>query len=413
MIMHIYKLCWNQRGSNGWIWAEMLIVSLVLWVVVDMLYIHLNTFFQPIGHNVENVFKISFSTIPVNIEDKEVTKKDFQTILNRIEAHPDVEVLSYSIHSIPYNHGINTNTLVRDSVVQTNAQIRVVSSSFFDVFQVSKDENNINTLSSLLKDKSDVILSDNTAKELFGDKKSSIGKRLYNNQNDSTDYYDIIGTIPVFRRADFENQNNFYFNNLELNQLTEDISLSNIPGIEICVRVKPEAAEEFAIRFDKEMNQALKVGNIYMMNIDSFPILKKLYNRPVVSGLKQMSILALFLLVNIFLGIVGTFWIRTQYRKGEMGLRIATGSTRKKLILLLIGEGMVLLAISFIPATLIGLNIGLFELLNIDLMPFTATRFLITQSVSLVLMATMICIGILIPTYQYTKLHPAEALRYE
>ena len=35
-----------------------------------------------------------------------------------------------------------------------------------------------------------------------------------------------------------------------------------------------------------------------------------------------------FLLVNILLGIVGTFWFRTQHRRGELGLRVAVGSTR-------------------------------------------------------------------------------------
>ena len=35
MIKHILKIMWNQRRTNGWIFAELLIVAGVLWVMVD------------------------------------------------------------------------------------------------------------------------------------------------------------------------------------------------------------------------------------------------------------------------------------------------------------------------------------------------------------------------------------------
>ena len=36
--------------------------------------------------------------------------------------------------------------------------------------------------------------------------------------------------------------------------------------------------------------------------------------------MKTRVAVACFLMANIFLGIIGTFWFRTEYRKGEMGL---------------------------------------------------------------------------------------------
>ncbi|MCD8165848.1 MAG: hypothetical protein LUE93_06815 [Bacteroides sp.] len=61
----------------------------------------------------------------------------------------------------------------------------------------------------------------------------------------------------------------------------------------------------------------------------------------------------LFFLVNIFLGVLGTFWFRTQYRRHEIGLRLALGSTRNQVQGLLMAEGVLLLILAFLPAVIV------------------------------------------------------------
>ena len=39
MIKHILSIIWNQRRSNGWIFAELLVVAGVFWLMVDMFYV--------------------------------------------------------------------------------------------------------------------------------------------------------------------------------------------------------------------------------------------------------------------------------------------------------------------------------------------------------------------------------------
>lgn len=36
--MQLLKQIWNERRSNGWLWAELLIVFVVLWYIVDWTY---------------------------------------------------------------------------------------------------------------------------------------------------------------------------------------------------------------------------------------------------------------------------------------------------------------------------------------------------------------------------------------
>ena len=60
----------------------------------------------------------------------------------------------------------------------------------------------------------------------------------------------------------------------------------------------------------------------------------------------SQTIVVLFLLGNVFLGLIGTFWVRTRRRRSEIALRLAMGSTQAAgLFPLLMGEGLLLLAL--------------------------------------------------------------------
>ena len=47
MIRHILKIMWNQRRSNGWIFAELAVVAAVLWMMIDTLWADYRTYHAP------------------------------------------------------------------------------------------------------------------------------------------------------------------------------------------------------------------------------------------------------------------------------------------------------------------------------------------------------------------------------
>lgn len=55
MIKHILSIIWNQRRSNGWIFAELLVVAGVFWLMVDMFYVDTRTYYSPLGFDITNV----------------------------------------------------------------------------------------------------------------------------------------------------------------------------------------------------------------------------------------------------------------------------------------------------------------------------------------------------------------------
>ncbi len=58
MIKHILKIIWNQRRSNGWIFAELLVVVAILWVMMDSMLVDQYTYHSPLGFDIRNTYKI-------------------------------------------------------------------------------------------------------------------------------------------------------------------------------------------------------------------------------------------------------------------------------------------------------------------------------------------------------------------
>ncbi|WP_289834290.1 FtsX-like permease family protein [Parabacteroides goldsteinii] len=120
-----------------------------------------------------------------------------------------------------------------------------------------------------------------------------------------------------------------------------------------------------------------------------------------------------FLIFNIFLGIIGTFWFRNEYRKSEIGLRLAVGSTRRQILQMMIGEGWLLLSLVAIPAAIICINIAKMELIDTNVMPVTFFRVFAGLISTYLLMAFFITLGAWYPAYLSSKIAPADTLRAE
>ena len=121
-----------------------------------------------------------------------------------------------------------------------------------------------------------------------------------------------------------------------------------------------------------------------------------------------------FFLLNVLLGVVGTFWYRTQQRSAEIGLRMAMGATRKGIFWQLVKEGLALLTIAFIPSAVIFANLLHMEVTQgSEIPPDMASRLLFGFVFSYAVMAAMIVVGISFPSYRAMRMHPADALRQE
>ena len=97
----------------------------------------------------------------------------------------------------------------------------------------------------------------------------------------------------------------------------------------VTIRVLPEAdRSDFSAYFLKEIAPAIEVDNVMVMNLVPYEKIVDCHESADGSRdrLQTHSFVALFLLVNVFMGVVGTFWYRTRRRRSEIALRMSVGS---------------------------------------------------------------------------------------
>lgn len=417
MIQHILSLLWNQRKSNAWLWVELILVSVFLWGIVDYLYVTGNNYFSPLGYDISHTYRIALKELSdksdLYIPETEKTTtlgEDILTIADRIRTYPGIEAVSISSSAMPYSQSDRSRMIFIDTAT-VHVQHYEVDAAFFRVFRTPIAQEKTASLNREVAEPYVVVVTEDVQKKVAGGFQP--GQRLYLNASDSV-AFTIRGISSPIRRHEYT----LSYPGCFLLLTDQQIASTEAGGtrwLDLCVRVAPEADRDFASRFRKEMSRQVRVGNVYLMDVQSLSDLRHAFilQLGAENDLRTRLAVAFFLLINIFLGIIGTFWLRTEYRKGEMGLRMALGSTRGGLRTLLVREGLVLLALAALPALLISLNAAYMDVVNTRLMPFTWLRFLICQSITLGLIGSMIVMGIWYPARRTASLEPADALHYE
>lgn len=72
-----------------------------------------------------------------------------------------------------------------------------------------------------------------------------------------------------------------------------------------------------------DADRLYQVGNLYLLDITPFVHLREICELEDMNEWKTQLCVLGFLLLNIFLGVIGTFWFRTQQRRKEIALRLA------------------------------------------------------------------------------------------
>lgn len=118
---------------------------------------------------------------------------------------------------------------------------------------------------------------------------------------------------------------------------------------QIVFRVKPAAdGPDYRTNFIREIAPRLDVDDLFVA--DAVPYTEQQLQFEVMNGdtdkVNSQAIVVLFLLVNVFLGLIGTFWFRTRRRRSEIALRLAMGSTKNQVFRLLAGRRIIVAGIS-------------------------------------------------------------------
>lgn len=418
MLKHILTIIKNERKQNIGLWIELLIVSIFLWFIVYNVYVTLSTYYKPLGFDTEHTYLMRLNLLNENSSEyvKEIPRETavgyLYTALERIKQNPMIEAASISQNSSPHQWSNRSRSIYRDTLrTQYSILNRTVTPDFFRVFRYKSINGSTDELVQALE-RDELVISTEVAQELFKAGEKVVGEQLSFEMGDSAQLYTIGAVSNVIRYDNFTNWSEYYAQRMS-NDFLGNFSAEWVSGLEFCLRVKPEEDHDFIRRFRQDMTQQLRLGNYYLGEINSIPVNKKASQRDNINDLKMNIFVIVFLLVNIFLGITGIFWFRTQYRRSEIGLRISLGDTPGEILKKYYLEGMLLLTAAIIPAMIVIYFIGKGDLLTTYMLRFTIGRYLIAFTITYILLAIMIIAGIWFPARKAVNMPPAEALRDE
>lgn len=223
----------------------------------------------------------------------------------------------------------------------------------------------------------------------------------------------ILAVSGPVRESEYKKSIPFFYYIPSQPEMIRQIEEAQAVGIDCLMRMKSGFRPEDMERFLQGMGERLTVNNVYVSSVVPLSEMRTGILKKSEDAMKKKSALVSFMLINVFFGIIGTFWLRTQARQGEIGLRMALGSNRSRIGSLMNCEGLMLLVLT-VPLVLVFiLNMLYFDMLDTIRLPYTWWRFAVTFGGAYLLMAGMISLGIWFPMYKAVRMKPAEALHYE
>ena len=85
-MIKIFHQIWNQRWHNSWIFAELLVIAVFLWMLIDPLYVIYATMAIPDNYEKEDRY-----IVQLKCDASAETNIDlFRSILHKIEKMPEV-----------------------------------------------------------------------------------------------------------------------------------------------------------------------------------------------------------------------------------------------------------------------------------------------------------------------------------
>lgn len=435
----LLKQIHNEWRTNLWLGVELVVVFAVLWYLVDWSYVTLRTWMQPMGFDTEHCYDLSFNRLTPQADgyraddDAEADMKNLLEIVERLRHRPGVEYVAVSQNSIPYINGSNGFNLRIDSVL-TYGMLRWGQPDYFRMFRVrgvsvlTADGRKVSTTSpdslaeALHRSDRNVIISRNYVSghrypQLgYADALPLLGYECDYTQSNGTYSFKIAGICEPMRWSHFETTEQYGGPIVGYEFRDPDIiNLGNPLYVQVSLRLKPEAdtGQRFMDELLDDADRLYSLGNVFLLDVRPFTALQETLEMDDVNEARTQLCVIGFLLLNIFLGVIGTFWFRTQHRRSEIALRMSFGCTRRGVFRRLLTEGLLLLTLAAVPAVVIAFNIGMAELVDVERMSFGVGRFAVAVLVSWVLMALMIVIGVAYPARRAMQIQPAEALHDE
>ncbi len=438
MIKLILHQMWNERRQNGWLFLEIVAVSIFLWLAIDPLFILESRRSIPAGYVADNLYRIKLKEykethIKYNKNCRENSLEVCRNAFNVVKSIPEVEYVCTAIdRSYPNSGSISSSTCYIDSTLSADGETKSLGAVFYQI--TSEEGDNYPATFGLVNaltgetaqivnngNVNSVFVSRSFAMEGFGTL-NVVGKKIRDSGGKSE--LMICGVVEDIPFQQYANPTHVVFH-------TYPSYESRYMGVfDMFIRLKEGVdGKAFMRRFNEEIAPQLGGGNIYCGGIKSHIDERDELNEMMGYGntYRIQTALTLFAVLCTFLGVVGTFWMRANARRRDIGLMRSVGASSGRIVAQFVVEAVLLVTVAFLVAQPLLMHkvyaMGFAEPL-VDFITRTDVKgdyihdiawvhFVAVSIISYIIILLVALSGVVIPACRIARILPSEALRDE
>lgn len=436
MFKLIINNLWSRRRSNAWLFAELIIVTIVSWIIIDEAIVSLHDINSPLGYDAERIVNINIETIPSDSPEfdktcfiKEVAEQKYNALISKARNLPNVEAVISEYSGINGGSSISGPLFIGndaiDSVPPLVFSIRIAPDNKFlstYAIQATEDSPSVEEIESKPLGENDIIITESIDRYYWPDRRGIKDKYFIDKYSPDSTHQNVVGIVKDFRFNSYMRtpavaimgsspNPNKYFNRTTLILRLDE-------GVDIDGYTREN--------FDR-ITKDLRVGNFYVRSVTSQKQLidDKEYSAGISTKRNLMLLIAALFLINLIVGVTGCVWLQTSKRIPELGILRSFGALKSQTIRMLIAESVVLANVAFIIGELIYLQYVLSNGLasgheyNSKFIPDNswvnnfAEHFLIVSAIVYILIIICVVVGTYFPARHVSRIEPVDALRDE
>ena len=431
MLKLILKNLWARRRRNGWLLAELILVSIVTWIILDPVIVTTYDRSIPLGYDTDRLCLVTLSTLQPQApgydeeaEDSAMIMKSYFNLTRLVKDYPGVESATPVLGFAYPNSTGNANTSIRAEGDTLDLPVMIMEfiphTNFFETYGFRSGRGRTPAeLSDYDYTENDIVMTENTAEHLFHTKNAG-NKRCWSREGNDTIYSPVIGVVGNFKATSDSRPAPVILRpliSIDMEDAYDDMRIL------LCLK-ENVSMKRFLHDFQPWMVKELRAGNLFARNVRSYEaLITKNESYDVTPMYRRNLAMAAFFLINLCLGVIGTFWLQTRTRREEVGVMLSFGGTPGYIVRLLMGEGAVLTFVAALTGCLLYLQYAVKEglergnnwrqIINECWVTDFTQHFLIVSFIVFFILLAVVLIGIYIPARKIGRIPPTEALRDE
>lgn len=429
----ILKSLWTQKKQNGWIFAEIAIISCLSWFMVDYLVtsFYATHFCIPAGEFEKDhlcVGQLGVIRSESASEGHVITEEEEQgiyVIRDKLASLPEVASVCLTHNYLHFDlrwYNWRTMALADDTTktIGISQFFYYPNQHYFETqgLQAIEGSPDAETLSREIPPDG-IIVTRSVAQMLFGHDQV-VGKRVAMvDMKGVAGYHTISGVVEDVKGSPKERY-----------PYTVFFPYNSSPSAysKLLLRLKPDVdADEFVQRLTPTLTEEFRDGICILGSLETYwQHYKKQMSRDQTTIMRQLATVPLTLFgIIVVLGTLGTYWLQIRKRTEEFGILRSFGAKRRHIFLQIWGEGAVLTALAVFVGCLVWFQFAIhWDVLSdggalgssgreTDWVTQFWPHFLIVSAVQYAILLIVVSLGLTVPSLIAIHKKPVDALHHE